>query len=180
MLKSLDTVRSLAEPVKQFQGELVISVPWAIKQNIEKLVYRCTSYSYPTAEVSTTKVTIAGYEHYRAAFQKRSGTFTCKITEDMKGSVLKFINSWINLEHSYVVNYRSTSKSYIGEAVLKIAEGGREIELYGFYPVKYSVPPIDPSSSNPVDVTVDFNYDYWLEKGEKFNIKTVAGMVGIW
>lgn len=180
MLKSLDTVRSLAEPVKQFQGELVISVPWAIKQNIEKLVYRCTSYSYPTAEVGLTTVNIAGYEHSRATIQKRSGTFSCSITEDMKGSVLKFINSWINLEHSYVINYRSSSKSYIGDAIIKIAEGGREIQLYGFYPIKYSTSKINSSSSDPINVDIDFHYDYWLEKDEKFNLKTVAGMVGVW
>lgn len=180
MLKSLNTIRSLAEPVKQFQGDLVISVPWAIKQDTKKIVYRCTSYSYPTASISQTKVTIAGYSHHRAAFQDRSGTFTCKITEDMKGSVLKFINSWMSLMHSYVVNYRSSSNSYLGEAVIKIAQGGREIELYGFYPIKYSVAAINPSSSDPVDITIDFNYDYWIEKGENFNLKTVAGMVGIW
>jgi hypothetical protein len=196
MLKKLNKIVSLKDPLKQYQGEFVISdLPGLmlakLTQSIvgklsgntaiassEELRLRCTSYSYPGAKVNQTELMIGSFKRRIGSNQDRSGVWECTITEDMEGSVLNLIEAWCDLIHSPVSGIRLTSSMYSGTC--KLTLGGdvmtplgkklksRTIYLMGFYPISYSVGNLNPSSSEPVSINVKFNYDYFA--GNAYNL----------
>lgn len=195
MLRTLNEIRALKDPVKQSQCEFIIQetpgmllaklaqkVAGALSGNksvatAKELRLRCTSYSYPGAKVGRTKLNIMGHKRALGTIQDRSGTWKCRITEDYEGSVLNIIQAWMDLQYSPVLGTRLPSTSYAttcmillggsysGGNVANTDMNGRKIILHGFYPVSISVPDIDPNSSNPVEITVEWNYDYYADNG---------------
>ena len=195
MLRSLDEIRALKDPVKQSQCEFVIQetpgmllaklsqkVAGALSGNksvatANELRLRCTSYSYPGPKIGQTNLMIMGHRRKLGTIQNKSGVWRCKIVEDFEGSVLNIIQAWLDLIHSQVTGTRMPSVSYVTTCMLLLGGsnlgghvantdiGGRKIILHGFYPIGYTVGDIDPSSSNPVEITVDWNYDYWADNG---------------
>lgn len=185
-LKSLSKIRSLKDPVKQYQCEFVISkLPAVLLATVtqkvagllsgnkavataEELRLRCTSYSYPSPKLAQTELIIGGHRRRLGTIQNKSGVWKCTIVEDMEGSVLNLIQAWIDLIHSNMTGTRLPSLSYVGTAQITLggdADGlnKRTVWLKGFYPIRYTVGEIDPSSSNPISITVEFNYDFYCD-----------------
>lgn len=192
-LRSLNEIRGLKDPVKQFQVELVLNDVPAIalaraSQNLfgkisgntalvssEELVLRCTKFSYPGARIAQDELIIMGHRRKRGTIQNRSGVFKCTVVETMEGGVLNLIEAWCDLIHSNLLGTRVPSLAYIGEAVLTFGErvnsgdlAKREIHLKGFYPISYSVSDIETSSSEPITIDIEFNYDYYA--GNSYSI----------
>lgn len=179
-LHSLNEVRSLIDPLKQFQVKFTISEFPALKLareqqkltsgdtvRADKLELRCTSFSYPSTKIAQTETVIAGFRRKLASIQNKSGVWTCKITEDQNGAVMNTIQSWCDLIHNPFTGTRLPSTLYVTTCVVEIEKvdgnKARTIFLKGFYPIEYSVKEIDASSSNPVEIEVKFNYDWWTE-----------------
>lgn len=190
-LKSLNKIRTLKDPLKQFQVTFTISVApalaLAIAQqkatglftgnsdtvNTETLELRCTSFDYPGTKISQTELVIAGFRRKLATIQNKSGTWSCKITEDQNGGVLNTIQAWCDLIHNPFNGIRTPSSLYVSTCVVRIesaddehsdyGEKGRTLWLKGFYPIEYSVGSINTSDSSPVEIDVKFNYDWWSE-----------------
>lgn len=195
MLHSLNEIRGLKDPIKQSQCEFIIQdtpglllakltqkIAGTISGNTavataKELRLRCTSFSYPGAKLGQTKLNIAGHRRKLGTIQDKSGIWKCKVTEDFQGSVLNIIAAWQDLIHSNFTGTRLPSASYVSTCKILLGgdnDGGhvrdaklarRQIILHGFYPVEYRVNDIDPSSSNPIDVDISFNYDVFFERG---------------
>lgn len=195
MLRTLNEVRSLKDPIKQSQCEFIIQdtpglllaklsqkIAGKISGNTavataKELRLRCTSFSYPGAKLGQTDLIIAGHRRKLGTIQNKSGIWKCRVVEDFEGSVLNIIAAWQDLIHSNFTGTRVPSIGYV--STCKILLGGdnagghvrnaslarRQIILHGFYPVEYHVNDIDPSSSNPIEVDISFNYDCFFERG---------------
>lgn len=193
MLRSLNEIRGLQDPVKQSQCEFIIAnVPGLALGNLSQKVagaisgnkktvdantlrLRATSFSYPGAKINQTTLILGGHRRKLGTIQDRSGTWKCKVTEDFEGGVLNTISAWMDLIHSPVLGTRMPSVSYAGTCTILLGgdnSGGnvnaklarRQIVLHGFYPISFTVNDIDPSSSNPIDIDISWNYDSWMER----------------
>ena len=185
-LHSLNEIRKLQDPLKQFQVKFTISMAPGLALAIAQqkassllsgnsdavdakiLELRCTSFDYPGTKIGQTELTIAGFRRKLATIQNKSGTWSCKITEDQKGGVINTIQSWIDLMHNPFNGVRMPSTAYVSTCVVQIQgangeDNGRTLWLKGFYPIEYSVGNIDQSDSSPVEIDVKFNYDWWSE-----------------
>jgi len=186
MLRSLNEIRGLRDPIKQNQVDFIISdfpgVNLArITQQIwgkvsgnkeiattKELRLRATMLTYPGTKIKQSELVLAGFKRRLGTVQDKSGVFTCKITEDNGGSVINLIQAWCDIIHNNMLGYRLPNAFY--NVYCQIELGGhcgpqhkRTIYLKNFYPIEYSVNEIDASSSNPIDITVKFNYDFFAE-----------------
>lgn len=194
-LHSLNDVRRLQDPLKQFQVKFTISMVPALALAIsqqkvagvlngnfstvdaETLELRCTSFTYPGTKLGQSSTTIAGFRRKLGTIQNKSGIWNCKITEDQNGGVINTIQSWCDLIHNPFSGVRLPSATYVSTCAVDIQSiesrndlwknvyggKGRRIYLKGFYPIEYTIGQIDASSSNPVEIDVKFNYDWWSE-----------------
>lgn len=192
MLRTLNEIRGLQDPVKQSQCEFIIAnIPGlALARTTQKIVgklsgnkktvdaktlrLRATSFSYPSAKLSQTTLILGGHRRKLGTIQDKSGIWKCKVTEDFEGGVINTIQCWLDLIHSNISGTRMPSIAYTGTCQILLGgdnDGGkvstgldrRSIVLHGFYPISYTVNDIDPSSSNPIDVDISWNYDYFAE-----------------
>ena len=194
MLQSLNKIRTLQDPLKQFQCDFVISntpgLFLARKQqqiwgkvtgndsvvDADTLKLRCISFSYPTPRVEQTETVLFGFRRKLGSIQNRSGIFKVKVTEQQDGGVLNTIQSWCDLIHNPMNGIRLPHTSYIGSAVVTMngLKGKRKISLNGFYPISFTVGEIGSSSSDRIDVDIEFNYDYYAE----LNFNLVSNIFG--
>ncbi len=140
-LHSLNSIRNLQDPLKQFQVNFTISMTPALLLAIaqqkatglnplsgnmstvtaKELELRCTSFSYPGSRVSQTNdLVIAGFRRKIATIQNKSGVWECKVTEDQNGGVLNTIQSWIDLMHNPFTGLRLPSTLYVTTCVVDI------------------------------------------------------------
>ena len=190
MLQPLNRVRALQDPLKQFQCDFLISntpgIWLATKQqklwgkvsgnksvvNADTFRLRCTSFSYPTPKVEQTETVIFGFRRKLGSLQNRSGIFKVKVTEQQDGGVLNLIQSWCDLIHNPTNGIRVPHTAYVStaEVTMKGLKHSRRLVLHGFYPIAFTVGEIGMSNSAPVEVSIDFNYDYYAELN--FNLVT--------
>ena len=162
-LKSLNEIRNLKDPLKQFQVTFTISMIPALWLAIQQqkltgiisgnsdtvdpktLELRCTSFSYPGTKLGQSSTTIAGFRRKLATIQNKSGTWTCKVTEDQNGGVMNTLQAWCDLIHNPFNGLRMPSTVYVTTCVVKIQKAkyntsdygdtARTIWLKGFYPI---------------------------------------------
>lgn len=187
MLHPLHEICGLKDPAKQSEVEFVISdLPAPLLAKItqqvvgklsgntaiatpKELRLRCTSYGYPGTKIETTDIFLGHHRRKVPTVQNKSGTWKVKVTEDYQGSVLNFIQAWCDLIHSNILGTRLPSSLYTSSAMIVIGEGirgnkvKRTIYLKGVWPSGYQVNTINPTSSNPIDVDISFNYDYFAD-----------------
>lgn len=206
MLRNLNEIRALQDPIKQSQVEFIISdtpglLLSKLEQNIlgllsgntktygpKELRLRCTSYGYPGAKLSQTETVIAGHVRRLGQVQDRSGTWTVTVTEDYEGAVLNTIEAWCDIINSPVSGVRLPSLLY--KTVARIQLGGnvkhpysgkklgmRTIWLRGVYPISYEVGDLNPNDSSPVSVKITFNYD-WFGANSYSLVNGVANLFG--
>ena len=190
-IRPLAEIRGLEDPLKQSQVEFIISDVLALKMSNavqglvgkisgnektvdgEVLRLRCRSFSYPGPKIHTTELCIKNHIRHIGTRQDKSGIWKTRITEDMEGGVLNTIQAWMDLIHSNITGIRLPSSLYVGSAQIIIGgdvhkPNGKKLEkrtiwLKGVYPIAYEVGTINPSSSEPVEVDVSWNYDYWAD-----------------
>ena len=196
MLRQLNEIRGLKDPIKQSQVEFVIcDTPGLLLAKLEQQILgklsgneacatakelrlRCTSYSYPGTKVNQAELILGGHRKKWGTIQNKSGVWKIRVTEDFEGSVLNIIQAWCDLIHSPITGLRLPSVLYTG--TIKITLGGnvqtvygkslkeRTIYLMGVYPIEYSVGTVNLSSSEAINVTIKFNYDYFA--GNAYNL----------
>ena len=195
MLGKLNEIRALQDPVKQSQCEFIIQdTPGLLLAKLEQKIagvlsgnkacasskelrLRCTSYSYPGPKIGQTSLNIMGHRRKLGTIQNKSGVWKCKIVEDFEGSVLNTIQAWLDIQFSNTLGTRLPSILYSSTCMILLGgdnDGGhvtgakltpRKIILHNFYPISYSVSEINPSSSDPIEISVEWNYDYWADEG---------------
>ena len=187
MLHPLHEICGLKDPAKQSEVEFVIPELPAVllAKTTQKLVgmmsgntaiatakelrLRCTSFGYPGTKIETTDIFLGYHRRKVGTSQNKSGVWKVKVTEDYQGSVLNFIQAWCDLIHSNLLGTRLPTSLYTTNACIIIGEGikgnktKRTIWLKGVWPTGYQVNTINPTSSNPIDVDISFNYDYFAD-----------------
>lgn len=171
-LTRVKSINGLSDPLKQYQCKFHISrgLGTAISGGIireEDFELRATSWTYPGTTIKTVDTVIFNHYRRRPSLQDKSGTWHVSVTEDMNGSVLQSLQDWCDVIMNPATGVMSPSELYISMASVEICGPGmnnnKRIYLRGFYPIKISDIKIDTSSSQPVTVDVDFNYDWYSE-----------------
>lgn len=197
MLRSLSEIRGLRDPLKQSQIEFVIDdtpglliaklyqkVAGALSGNkgfvdAKTLRLRCTAYSLPGISVKKTELVIANHRRTTGSIQDRSGTFSVSITEDFEGAITNTIQAWADLIHMPMTGLRLPRILYTSTADILFGGGvgglnPRTIRLKGVYPISYKMSNVNPTSSDPVTLDVEFNYDYFTDP---FSLSTLVDSV---
>ena len=192
MLRQLNEIRGLKDPIKQSQVEFVIcDTPGLLLAKLEQRILgklsgneacatakelrlRCTSYSYPGTKVNQAELILGGHRKKWGTIQNKSGVWKIRVTEDFEGSVLNIIQAWCDLIHANIAGTRLPSILYSTIASIELGGhvidprtgkklGKRTIWLKNVYPIGYQVGELDPSSSKAIDVSIDFNYDFFAD-----------------
>lgn len=180
-LHSIKDINALDDPLKQYQVTFLISNLRGttgigglvggglgdshISENEFEL--RCTSFSYPGTKIKTVETVIFNHIRNRATIQDKSGVWTTKIIEGQSGQVLNTIHNWCNLINNPLTGLTAPSELYTSLALVKIqgANGHKkQIYLRGLYPIEVDGFDVNASSSEPVEITVKWNYDWWSEE----------------
>jgi hypothetical protein len=169
-LHTLKDVNGLADPLKQYQCTFSISrgIGTALSGGIirkKDFELRCTSFTYPGSTVLKDELVIFNHIRRRGTTQDKSGVWKVSVTEDMNGSVLTSLQDWMDNIFNPATGIMMPSALYVAMASVDILgpdmKSTKRIYLRGLYPTKIEDIQVDPSSSKPVQVNVEFNYDWW-------------------
>ena len=183
MLKQLNEVRNLKDPLKQFVSTWSFGEIDGVGLDFEDLELRCQSYGFPTLTGDTTDVTWGGFARKYAGKQTRQGEWTVNFIEVWDVAILDGFRSWANKYHQYKAGKISLLADYSTYADIKLLNpsvydlrgtkdvsaqehGGKleayNIRLYDVFPMSVNASQIDASSSDPITLEVTFNYNYFL------------------
>lgn len=178
-LHALSDINKLADPIKQFLLDFVITVPEnTFNFDSKQLELRAQSFSFPEIKGDTTTVNWGGHERQYAGKQTRQGDWSVRFTEVWSGDVYDGFRKWMQKYHKFAEGTIATHEHYMTTATVNLlnptlyhagASGAtaKQITLKWLYPTQVSVASeINPSSSDPVDINVTFHYNYFLMAGE--------------
>lgn len=186
MLKTLDTVATLDDPLKQFVSTWTMSLTGKLAgdafsglKGTEQLELRCQSYSLPTMTNDQTEVTWAGFKRVYAGKQTRQGSWTVNFIEVWDAKIAEGFKTWLNILHNYKNGTISLLEDYKADVAISLvnpnvydaksrANGAEQydIKLFDVFPTEVSLGEINASSSDPVEIKATFNYNYFLMGGE--------------
>lgn len=177
MLNPLSRVQNLKDPLKQFVStwQIVFKAGSPLTQLIrtDNLELRCQTFGFPKITGDKTVVNWGGFERRYAGKQTRAGDWTVTFTEVWDSSITEAFKVWVNQYH----NYKNGTISLLDEytATVNIAlvnpdvydpkpEGltRYDMRLYDVFPTEVSYPTIQSSSSDPIELTVNLSYNYFL------------------
>lgn len=180
-LHSVKEINSLNDPLKMFLCTFTIPFPAAAIPNgvtdfADKLEMRAQTFNLPKITGDVTEVTWGGHNRQYAGKQQRQGDWTVKFTEVYNGEIITAFKNWVNLYHKYQDGTISLFEEYNKIIQVDIHNptlyspttdaNHLYMNLYRAWPKEVSASEIDPNSSNPVEVTVTFHYDYFLIEEE--------------
>ena len=134
---------------------------------------RAQSFTWPEITADTTVVNWGGHERTYAGKQTRAGEWQVTFTEVYSGEIIEGFKTWCNGFHDYKKGTISTFDKYATTILVNLLKPelytptpagavAKSIKLYRCWPTHVAGPDIDPNSSDPVELTVTFHYDYFL------------------
>lgn len=175
-LTQIRSINKLSDPLRQYQCKFHISkglgtaaLSLAGNDMIRKddFELRATSWTYPGTVIKTVDTVIFNHYRKRPSIQDKSGTWKVTVTEDMNGNVLQTIQDWCDNIMNPLTGIMLPSTLYVAMAAVEICgpdmRSNKTLYLRGFYPTRIQEIKIDPSSSKPVEVNIEFNYDWYSE-----------------
>lgn len=184
MLNPLSKVQNLKDPLKQFVATWQIvfdsQSPLSAKINAETLELRCQTFSMPNISGDTTVVNWGGFERTYAGKQTRAGDWSVTFTEVWNSAVMDMFKEWVNQYHDYKDGTISLLNSYTATVNVALVnpdvydpkpEGltRYDMRLFDVFPTTIDLPQINASSSDPVEITANFHYNYFLMGNELDN-----------
>ena len=181
MLHSLSKVQNLKDPLKMFDCNWVISFPSGSPLTnlikTEDLELRCQTFGFPTLTGDKTEVDWGGFHRVYAGKQTRQGEWQVTFTEVWDSAITECFKQWLNMYHNYKNGTISLLDAYTATVNVALLnpdvyepkpEGmvRYDLRLYDVFPTNVSFPSIEASSSNPITLTVSFNYNYFLMGSE--------------
>lgn len=177
MLNPLSKVQNLKDPLKMFGANFVISFPsgsrLASLLKTDDLELRCQTFGLPTITEDKTEVDWGGFHRVYAGKQTRQGEWQVTFTEVWDSTITECFRAWLNQAHNYKDGTISLLDAYT--ATINVALLNPEVydpkpegmtrydmRLYDVFPTNVSFPTIQASSSNPIEITVNFNFNYFL------------------
>lgn len=173
-LHKVSELNNLPDPIKQYQFSFTIS-SMAGSDNFDpqRLELQCSSFSFPGSQIKTTSVVIGTHYRTRAALQDKSGTWRTIVYDTQGGEIILNIQKWMDLINNPVTGLIAPSAQYVKQGVIQLLNEKmspiRSYTLYGLYPTAIGQIDIDPNSSQPVRVSIDWNYDWFTDKDIKSN-----------
>ena len=185
MLTKISEINNLNDPIKQFQLEFQIALPDGKSEDADlgfktrQLLLRAQSFSVPEIKMDDTTVNWAGHERKFAGKQTRNGDWTVEFTEVWSGDYIEGFRRWMTWAHDYVNGTISLHDNYMGSATVNILNpdkiipsapgaAAKQFFLKRLYPTQVNMSgTINPSSSDPVNISVTWHYDYFLMTGEE-------------
>ena len=177
MLKPLGKVQNLKDPLKQFvstwQFAFKAGSPLQGILDSENLELRCQSYGLPTLTGDTTEVTWGGFKRVYAGKQTRQGSWSVKFTEVWDASITEGFKNWMNVYNNYKNGTITLLDDYAATVNISIVnpdvydpqpDGIKkyDIRLYDVFPSEISLPELNASASDPVEISATFNFNYFL------------------
>lgn len=177
MLKSLDEVKNLKDPLKQFVSTWTFAFSPNSKAaglfDSKDLELRCQSYGLPTLTGDQTEVTWGGFKRIYAGKQTRQGSWSVKFTEVWDASIMEGFKKWMNVYNDYVNGHISLISDYRADVNIMLvnpevydSEEVKEaynIKLYDVFPTEISLGgDINASGSEPIEIGGTFNFNYFL------------------
>ena len=130
-------------------------------------VLRCQSFTYPGAKIHKTDLVLFNHAKSIPVFNDKSGVLSVEVTEDMERSVLQAINNWCDVIHNNFDGVMGSSEFYSTNCMMDILDQNmhhtRRIYLHGVWPLEVKPITVKTSDSSPVNVAIDFNYDWYSE-----------------
>lgn len=175
MLKKLNDVRNLKDPLKQFVSSWTFGELAGISLDFKDLELRCQTYGFPTLQGDTTDVTWGGFARRYAGKQTRQGTWSVSFIEVWDAAIIDGFKDWLNLYHQYKDGKITLLNDYSTYANIKLLDpdvydtkivtekiNEYSLRLYDVFPMEVNASNIEASSSEPIQLDVTFNYNYFL------------------
>lgn len=176
MLKKLNDVRNLKDPLKQFVSTWTFgAIPSLSNIDFKDLELRCQTYGFPTLTGDTTDVTWGGFARRYAGKQTRQGTWNVTFIEVWDASIIDGFKDWLNLYHQYKDGKITLLNDYSTYANIKLLDpdvynttvvtepiSEYSLRLYDVFPMEVNAGQIDASSSEAISMDVTFSYNYFL------------------
>lgn len=177
MLHPLSKVQNLKDPLKMFVATFQIvfkaGSPLASLVKSDNLELRCQTFSLPTITGDKTTVQWGGFERRYAGRQLRAGDWKVTFTEVWDSSILEAFKVWCNMYHNFKNGTISLLDAYSADINVNLVnpdvyepkpEGLKkyDIRLFDVFPTSVTLPEIQASSSDPVNITADLSYNYFL------------------
>jgi hypothetical protein len=190
MLKPLNNIKNLTDPLKMFQATWAMSfqgnLATFIKNNTnakidasevgKDLELRCQSYSFPKITGDKTEVNLGGFKRVYAGKQVREGEWSVQFVEVWDSSITDVFKAWFNSYHNYLNGKINLLSDYTATVTVKLVnpeesydstsiaakKQSYDIILYDVFPLEITFPKIDASKSDPVTIDAKFHYNYFL------------------
>lgn len=181
MLKPLNDVKNLKDPLKQFVSTWTFAFAPGSKAaglfNSKDLELRCQSYGLPTLTGDTTEVTWGGFKRIYAGKQTRQGDWSVTFTEVWDASIMEGFKKWMNVYNDYVNGKISLISDYRADVNIMLVNpevydsdediNAYSIKLYDVFPKEISLGgDINASGSEPIEIKGTFNFNYFLMGSE--------------
>lgn len=186
MLQPLENVRGLADPLKMFVANWIITplenskikdilskAEDNNKTTGENLILRCQTFTMPKVTGDTTVVNWGGFERTYAGKQTRAGDWTVTFTETWDSRVMDAMREWVNAYHDYIDGKVSLMSDYTATVTVQLlnpdvydstkvsSDLKYDITLYDVFPTSLDIPQINASSSDSVELTCTFHYNFF-------------------
>ena len=177
MLYPLNKVVNLKDPLKMFTANFQIVFPAGSPLgsiiNSEDLELRCKTFGLPKITGDKTEVEWSGFKMTYAGKQTRAGDWRVVITEVWDAKITEIFKQWCNQYHNYKNGTISLLDAYSATANVALVNPDLydpkpagitryDMRMYQVFPTEVSFPEIQASSSNPVEITCTFHFNYFL------------------
>ena len=177
MLHPLKNVQNLKDPLKMFVATFVISFkpgsPLTQLIKTQDLELRCQTFGLPKITGDKTVVQWGGFERRYAGKQTRAGDWSVEFTEVWDSSITEAFKVWCNMYHNYKNGTISLLDAYTATVNVALLnpdvyepkpEGMTryDLRLYDVFPTDISFPTIQASSSDPITLSCNLSYNYFL------------------
>ena len=179
-IHTLKSINNLNDPIKQFLIDFNIVLPAGVFNfSAEQLELRAQSFSFPTVQMDATEVWWGGHHRQFAGKQTRQGDWNVTFTEVWSGDVIDGFRKWMQLAHNFTAGTIALHEEYMTSAKVNLVnpdlydpkpQGAAEkaLTLKMLYPTQVQVDgTINPSSSDPVNMSCTLHYSYFLMSGEQ-------------
>ena len=181
-LHSVAEINQLKDPLKQYQFKFVLSELVGSGFYPEKLELQCSSFSLPGTTIKTVETVIGTHYRTRAALQDKSGTWRTIVYDTQGAEVWLALQKWFDLINNPVTGLIATSSQYVRRAEIQILDANmqktKSLYLYGVYPTRLGQIEINANSSDAVQLTVDWNYDWFSTTKVNEALSPSGGLLG--
>jgi hypothetical protein len=159
---NIEEIRGLADPLRQYQFNMIVANPYFI--DTRELTLRCSATSIPGFTQAKTSVILAGHEVHYAGRRTYSGTWSCTVLEGVNFSIYQGLRQWMNRQWETRSGRQFDKTQYETTAILEQLGNQRNVvsrhRIIGLFPEEVPEVPFSTESSEAVSLDLTWSYDY--------------------